>query len=199
MDSIFEALGALQGQDAVRTLSRTLGTDEGATGGAVAAALPVLIGALSRNASTREGSQALSSALGRHDGGILGDLMGALGGGASQDGSAILGHLLGARRGSVETQLGRSTGLDAGSVQKLLATLAPLVLGALGSAQRKQGLDADGLGRALGQERERVASAAPEAMSTFERLLDSDGDGEIGDDVARLGGQLLGSLFSGRR
>src|SRR5690606_4513087 len=71
---------------------------------AVAAALPLLLGALGRNASQPQGAQALYGALGRDHGGMdLGSLLGAvLGGGmgtspaSSQgDGTGGLGGLLG--------------------------------------------------------------------------------------------------------
>ena len=53
-----------QGKDeviaAIREDTAELGADERATGDAISAALPVLIGALSRNASQPDGARALS-------------------------------------------------------------------------------------------------------------------------------------------
>ncbi|MEM8997514.1 MAG: calcium-binding protein, partial [Acidobacteriota bacterium] len=66
--------------------------------------------------------------------------------------------------------------------------------------QKQQGgLGADGLASMLGQERQRVEQAAPGAGSLLTSVLDSDGDGQIGDDLAKIGGNLLGSFLSGRR
>jgi hypothetical protein len=196
LNSIFESLADLQSPEAARTLSRELGTDEAATQSALAAALPALLGALSRSGTSPGGSQSLLAALDRdHDGSILDDLLGALGGGQSSSAEGILGHLLGARRGAVESQIGRQSGLDPASVGKILAALAPLVMGALGRAQRQGSWDADGLARELGAERSRAEEAAPGSFGIFEQLLDADGDGEIGDDVTRIGTQLLGNLF----
>jgi hypothetical protein len=36
-------------------------------------------------------------------------------------------------------------------------------------------------------------------LRPLERLLDADGDGDVMDDVAKIGGGLLGRLFGGRR
>ena len=84
MNSIFEGLADLQSPEAARTLSRELGTDEAATQNALAAALPALLGALSRSGTSPEGAQSLLGALDRdHDGSILDDLLGALGGARS--------------------------------------------------------------------------------------------------------------------
>ena len=44
-------------------------------------------------------------------------------------------------------------------------------------------------------ERNRAEETVPGSIGLFEELLDADHDGEIGDDVTRLGAQLLGSLF----
>ena len=196
MNSIFEGLADLQSPEAARTLSRELGTDEAATQNALAAALPALLGALSRSGSSADGAQSLLAALDRdHDGSILDDLLGALGGEQLGSAEGILGHLLGARRGAVESQIGRQSGLDADSVGKILAAVAPLVMGALGRARRQGNWDADGLVRELGAERSRAEEAVPGSFGLFEKLLDADGDGEISDDVTRVGTRLIESLF----
>ena len=123
---IFKDLADLQSSEATRALSRQLGTDERATESALAAALPALLSALSRNAQSPDGAQSLLAALDRdHDGSILDDVLGALGSSPSGSAEGILEHLLGARRGAVETQIGKQAGLDTGSVSRVLAALAP--------------------------------------------------------------------------
>ena len=47
--------------------------------------------------------------------------------------------------------------------------------------------------------REAVDKAAPGSMGLISNLLDSDGDGQIMDDVMKLGGGLLGNLFGRKR
>jgi hypothetical protein len=111
-----------------------------------------------------------------------------------EDGNAILGHVLGAKRSNVETGISRTTGLDQGSTAQLLMLLAPVVLGALGKQQHQQGLDADGVAGLLKQERQQTESS----LGGFTRLLDLDGDGEISDDLINLGAKFLGSWLSKR-
>ena len=133
-------------------------------------------------------------------GGGLGDLLGGLmGGGApaskTTDGDGILGHILGNKRGAVEQGVARSSGLDAGTVGKLLPMLAPLVMGALGRAKKENNLDAGGLASMLNQERARVEHDTPGMKDGgLLGMLDMDNDGDITDDVAQLGG-MLGSFF----
>jgi hypothetical protein len=102
-----------------------------------------------------------------------------------------LRHVLGAKRPAVESGLSRSTGLDAGSIGKLLTMLAPMVLGALGQTQRKQNLDPGGLASILAGERRNLEKMAPQGGGALASFLDSDGDGQIADDVANIGASLL--------
>lgn len=197
MSSIFDLVSQAVGGDTTRQISNQLGVPEDAASKAIAAALPTLMGALARNASDGRGAGALAGALDRdHDGSVLDDVAGFLGrSGSLAGGEAILGHVLGGRRPQVENGIGKMAGLDAGSAAKLLAMLAPLVMGALGRAKRQRQVDAGGLGDLLQRENRRVERRAPNAMGMVGQLLDADGDGQVLDDVAGL----LGGLLGGRR
>ncbi len=196
MSSILDILGEQFDDRTLRGIGRQIGADEDATGRAVAAALPVLLGALSRNAATPGGAGDLFGAVERdHDGSLLDDLAGFLGQGAATGGEAagILGHVLGEDRRRVEQGLGRASGLDAQKITRLLMILAPIVMAALGKAQRRGRLDQGGLSDLLGQDSSRAErSGAGDLMSV---LLDQNRDGSVMDDVARIGGGVLGSLF----
>jgi hypothetical protein len=110
------------------------------------------------------------------------------------NGTGILRHVLGERRGTIEKALAEATGLDAGTVGQLLEVAAPLVMGALGQQQRQQGLDPDGLSDFLSQQRQAAQAANPGLMSVLTSLLDTNKDGSVLDDIFRL----VGRLFSGR-
>ena len=90
------------------------------------------------------------------------------------------------------------SGLDSGSTAKLLAMLAPLVMGAIGSQQRRKNLDQGGVSDLLRRQTQHFDQQAPGSMGVFGKLLDSDGDGNVMDDVAKMGAGLLGSLLRGR-
>ena len=199
MSSLMEMLaGQLSGGN-LDQLGSALGTDRDQTGKAVSAALPMLLGALSRNATKGEGAQSLNRALEKdHDGSLLDNLSGFLGQGNTSSGDAILKHVLGGKRQTVETGLSQSTGLGSDGTGKLLAMLAPVVMGALGKQRKEQNLDASGLASMLGQERESITKQVPE-MGMLEGLLDSDGDGDVdaGDLMRGLG--KLGKMFGSGR
>ena len=175
-------------------ISQSIGADQSTTSTASQAALPMILGALARNASTPDGAGALAGALGRdHDGSILSDIAGAvLGGQAASIGGGILGHVFGNRQPAVEQGISQASGLDAGTVGKLLVTLAPIVMGAIGNTQRQQGLDPAALAGMLGQQQEQMQETHSPVMGMLSAVLDSNHDGSMVDDVIRLAGGFLG-------
>ncbi|MEZ4647450.1 MAG: DUF937 domain-containing protein [Candidatus Eisenbacteria bacterium] len=200
MSMIMDLLQQQLGGDAVKEMSRQVGADERATQNVLGAALPMLMGALARNAQSGQGAESLLGALQRdHDGSVLDNVMGYLGKGDTADGSAILNHVLGGRQGRVEQGLAKTSGLDMGQVSKLLAMAAPLVLGALGKQQRQRGMDANGLASLLGGERQTLEQKAPAEMGLLGNLLDADGDGDVDmQDIAKKGLGMLGGLFGNK-
>ena len=116
-----QLLSELQGAP-LQQMAQQLGTDAAQTQQAVGAALPLLMGALGRNAAQPDGAANLLGALQRdHAGGfdlgsLLGSLLGGAGGGngpsgASLSGGAdILGHIFGKDQQRAQSGLGQATG-----------------------------------------------------------------------------------------
>jgi hypothetical protein len=195
MSSLLDTLSAHLDDRALQQLSSRLGTDQGATSKAIAAAVPLLLGGLAQNATQPDGAQRLNDAIARdHDGSVLNDVPGTLQSAPLSGGEAILGHVLGDRRGLAEQAVARASGLDVAKAGPLLAALAPVVLGALGRVRQDRGLDANGLAGLLGGEREALDASAPGVMGVVNRLLDRNHDGSVLDDV----GGMLGGLFGKR-
>jgi hypothetical protein len=199
MPSIFDTLNSVLGENAIGQISQQLGSDPATTGSAVSSALPVLISALAKNSSTPAGVDALQAALQQHDGSVLDDLASHFGaGGAALDnGAAILGKVLGGRQTAVQQTLGQTSGLGSEATGQLLAMLAPVVLGALGRHSREQSLDGSGLAAALGSAQSQATASNAPLGSLVTQLLDSNHDGSVLDDVAKLaGGWLSGGTKS---
>jgi hypothetical protein len=166
---------------------------------AISGAVPALLGGLSRNAASPDGLGSLMNALsGDHDGSLLDDLGGFLGGALSgqrsADGGGILGHVLGGQRGQVESGLSRASGLSGQQIGRLLMILAPIVMAALSRARQQKNLDHGGLGDMLHRESQR-ADGATGGLGSI--LLGGDQPGGGLDDLVKMGGGLLGSLFDG--
>lgn len=183
----------------VRTIdqmSQVLGTDQGTTANAVQAALPILLGAMAQNSSTSEGSSSLLSALDRdHDGSVLDDLGGFLGGYDTGPGQGILGHVFGDRLGAVQSAVSQSSGMDLGRVVSLLMMLAPIVMGALGQSRRQGQVNENSLPDVLAGATRQTASNSP-ISDMLSQMLDSNRDGSSLDDILRMAGNFLGKRGS---
>jgi len=211
MPSIVESLlGQLSGP-ALQSIAKQLGVSPAMAQAAIAAALPLLIKGLSHNVGQTGGASSLLSALDRnHDGSVLDDVMGFVAGGhEGAGGAAILGHLFGGSQNAVAQGLGQSTGLDDAAAAKLLAMLAPLVLGQLGRAKQSAGLDAAGIAGALMGEQQSLHEQAPSAMDMLSGILNAarSGTGAPGSaaaasgpapDLMSLGASLLGQFLKPR-
>ena len=197
MSGLMDMIKGSLGQAAMDQVAQQFGGNKDGAQRAVAAAIPMLLQALQRNSRDRGGAESLARALDKdHDGGILGNLGGLLGQSRNQSmGEKILGHVLGSRRENVSNQLGRATGLGGADVTKILANLAPVVMGAVGKAKRENNLGVSGLQDLLTRERQQIQQRQPN-MGFLEKALDGDGDGDVDlSDVLKHGSGLLSGFF----
>lgn len=200
MTSILESVQQQLDPESIQKLSSALGADPASTSNAISMALPALLGGLSRNVSNPQGAAALDQALDAHDGSILDNLGGLLGGGAAGGigggiGGAILGHIFGGKRGAVEDGVGRASGLNTQQVSQLLMMLAPIVMGVLGRMKRQKGVDASSLPNVLQPGAPSTQAGASPGGFDLSSILDSNHDGQVADDVARMGKSVLGGIF----
>jgi hypothetical protein len=175
---LFGSLMAQLGGGGVNEIARSVGLDSSRVTNVLSGAVPAIMAGLTRNSASSEGAAGLSSALDRdHDGSIIDDVMDFLsGGGNLAEGAGILGHVLGSRQSNVESAISSSSGVDLASVGKIMAMVAPLIMGARCKAKRQQGFDAADLAAAFGQHERMARRAAPQAIKMFSKMLDSDGD-----------------------
>lgn len=192
-DEIFSQLSRAD----VQQIGSQLGTGHAQTAGAIAAALPMILGAMGRNASQADGADALFGALGRdhNTGGGIADILGAVLGGQQSrqtDGLGQLGHIFGGQLPRAEAGLGQATGLGNDKAQMLLKILAPIVMAYLarrmfGGQQQAQG-SPQVLGEILGQERSVQQQRGGLGGGLLGAVLDQDGDGQFGlGDLLKVG------------
>jgi len=190
MDNILDLLNGSLGKEVVDGITKKTDASAEQTQAVVSTALPALLGALKNNAGSGDGAQGILNALGsKHDGSILDNLSGFLGNDDTSDGNGILGHMLGNQRGGLEQAISGKTGVSSGTVSKILAMLAPIVMGYLGKQSRNNNVsDGGGLSDMLGG----MLGGKADGGNILGGLLDQNGDGKLGvDDV----GGLLGGFF----
>ena len=187
-------LGQVLSGDNLGAISQAIGADESTTSSAIQAALPMILGGLARNASSEGGASALAGALDQdHDGSVLDDIAGFVmgGGGQQSNGAGILGHIFGNRNEAVQQGVSQTSGLDMGTVARLLPILAPIVMGYLGRQKQEQGMDASGLAGMLGGAQQQMQEQQSPLMGMLSAVLDSNHDGSMVDDAIRLAGGFL--------
>jgi len=213
MSGILDLLNSDLGKTIISGVSGQANQPQNKTQDVLTMALPVLMAAMKRNAASPQGAEGLMGALNnqQHDGSILDNLDGLFSGGVDEnvinDGSKILGHVLGSKQQHVEQALGAKSGMDANSVAQIMKIAAPLLMGLLGKQSKEQNVNSPSgiegmLGGLLG------GNSPQQEQSFLESMLDADGDGSVIDDVAGivLGGNkkqgglggLLGGLFGGK-
>ncbi len=148
---ITSLLGSDLGKQALHGITQKTEATEEETSSVLSAATPVLLGMLKKNSETPEGASGLLGALNKHDGSVLNNLGGFLNANDTSDGQAILGHILGGQKGQVENAISAKTGVSTSKVTHILALLAPIILGKLGSQANSNSVSSgDGLSNILG-------------------------------------------------
>ncbi len=199
----------LQGQvsdEMLGQLSEHIGAEPEQTAQATNGIFATLLGGLANNASSEGGLSSLANALDRdHDGSVLDDLAGMVGGmmqGSGQDsratnGTGMLNHILGDRQEVAAEQIGQSSGLSAGQVMKLLPILAPIVMSVLGKAKSSGGLDLGSLANVLmggAQQAQQQGGMGDLLGNILGSVL---GGGQQQQPQQQQGGDLLGGLLGG--
>ena len=205
MAGILDLLNSDLGKQLINGASRETHQPEDKTAQVVQMALPLLMGAMKRNAADPRGAEGLMSALdNKHDGSILENLGGFFDGGVNEDqkidGLGILGHVLGGSQDNVVGALSKKSGMDSNSVMQILQVAAPIILGYLGQQKRQKQISTPNameglLGGLMGGGRRQQQKQ----QSLIESLLDGDNDGSVVDDIAGmvLGGKKKGGFLGG--
>ena len=183
-------LGLLQNQN-LENLSKQIGGTADSTKNGILAAVPALLSALNKTSSTPEGAKNLNNALTQHDGSVLNNVEGYLQNPDLKDGAGILNHLFGNNTQNVANAISQSSGLDTKGSLKILETLAPLVLGALGQQKKENNLDAQGISN-LTSNLSTSFSGDGGIMNMITNLLDTNKDGNVVDNLTGMIGKFLG-------
>ncbi|MDO4870175.1 MAG: DUF937 domain-containing protein [Bacillota bacterium] len=131
--NLLEMLGqTMMSPSSVDALAKETGEQPSQIQNLIGDALPVLIQAMTNNASSADGAGALAEALTQHK--ETGAVDKQIAKSDVKDGEKILGHILGGNQDQVMGALSQKSGLNIGSVVKILAILAPILLSGLNAA-----------------------------------------------------------------
>lgn len=194
--NILEAILSAQGGAPVRQMGARVGVDESQAQSALEALLPMLAGAVNRNATQPGGLEGLLGALsdGHHQR-YLDDPSTLTEEATVQDGNAILGHLFGDKEVSreVASRAAAQTGIGADILKRMLPIVAAMLMGglskgALGGGSR--GAGSGGLGGMFGGGQ--AGGQGGGLLEMLTPMLDRNRDGSALDDILGMASQFLG-------
>lgn len=192
MDIMELIMSQLNDKDALAELGKKVGANPSQVKQVTQMGLPTLIKALSNNASTPKGAEALAGALDQHKDDDINDIIQYIKNVDTEDGRKILNHVLANKNQNVQTRLAKQAGLQTSQVSGLMSQLAPLLLGALGQQKKKENLDATGISSLTSLLSDSMGKKDDSGiMGMVSQLLDSDKDGVILDDVSGIIGSIL--------
>ena len=142
-------LSTLAGNDTVNEISNKFNIDTNKVSSVIKNALPTLIGAMQKNASTEGGAATLAKALGDHAGNensMISNLKNV----DLTDGSKILSKILGSNASFIFEGIGKQTGTTGLQVNNILSSIAPAMMNMLGKLKGNNNTGNDGLGALLG-------------------------------------------------
>ena len=193
MSGLIDLLNSPVGKQLISGVAGQTGQTEDKTADVLSMAMPLLLGAMKKNAADPQSAAGLMNALtSKHNGSILDNLGGLFQGGVAtevlDDGAGILGHILGNKQPAIENALSKQSGIDAGSIAQILKIAAPIIMGYLGRQQAQSNVgNANELSSLLGS---MLGGQPKQNQNLITSLIDADGDGSVLDDVA---GMVLGS------
>ncbi len=162
----------LLSSNVISRIATSLGLEKTEVQSGVDAGVPALLAALTSLVSKPGGASALNGVIAQQQPGLLSDLSNVIGSSAQDDvmksGMSAMSSLLGGSTlSSLTSAIGRYAGLGNNASQGLMGLLGPVVMGALGQAQRAGGLDANGLASLLQSQKGNIASALPTGISNY--------------------------------
>lgn len=151
--------------------------------------LPTLMGALGKNATSKDGAASLLSALKEHGNDDVKGMIQDPSKIDKSEGEKILKHILGSKDKEIKSNLAKESGLGINQVNDILAIVAPLLMGILGNQQKKKGA---GLGELTSMLSQVLGSNDKFGMMGIaSKYLDQDSDSNLKDDI----GGILGGMF----
>ena len=128
-------LKSMTSSSSLDTMSRRTGGSNDQMAALISLALPILLKALTENASTKDGAASLNEALSQHR--ETGSVAEQFETADMDDGAKILQHILGGNSSSVMNGLSRQSGLNNDQVGSALSALAPVLLSSLSAASNQ--------------------------------------------------------------
>jgi len=160
--------GQLSG-DNINRFASAIGSDPSQTSSSINAAVPAILAALAKTASSSEGASRLASAVDNFDDRAVANpaQAGSAGKSLIEDGNNTLDSLLGGGMTSgLSSVLAKFTGMGSGMITTILGFCTPLIMNVLKGRKQAMGLDAGGLSNLLEGQKQNIVNAMPSGLGS---------------------------------
>ena len=188
MNDLISTLGTSFLSKNIESIATSIWLPKEITAKAVKVALPAVMNWLAKNTESKTGAESLFNALKSHDGSSLKDIASLAKDPEASKASWILGHVFGSKQSNIEQEIASSAWIDLWQAQSILKVVAPMVMGWLWKAQ-DEGMDMNNMISMLWK-----ASGGNNILTSF---LDKDWDGDVKDDLLKMGMNHLKKKFFG--
>lgn len=197
INDISEMMGELNKESSIQALGSKTGVDASILPKLAVVAIPLILRALSKNAESKAGKDSLSNALEKHKGQTkdvsIEDVVKKA---DTDDGDKILDHAFG-DKDKVVDQIAAQTGISKSEVAKVLASMAPMILGMLADKKDADGLDSDGVAKQtdiFSKQAEEAATKNFDITDLFPKQSGTTTPAATGG-LGGILGSILGNLF----
>jgi hypothetical protein len=172
MESMVGMLMSHLSGDNLSMIGKLVGGDSNSAKSILSTAVPLLMGVMANTAAKPGGADTLARMT---EGGKLDSVVDNTGGYLQNPdvagGTNILSSLLGGQQGTVVAMIAQKTGFSTESIGKVLAVVAPLVVGFVGKMMRQQNMDTSALTSFLGEQSKMALAGAPDATGIMNTLM----------------------------
>lgn len=167
MSGIFDIVQQQLRGGAIQQVAERAGIDPSVAQQAVTAALPLILGGMAQHAQQPSNAAAIHAEADNHSAatGALGNVPNVFTGAGPAGG--LLGKIMGDRHVAVQNGVAKASGIDAAQAAKVVAIVAPIVLGAIALKKRQDGLAPGDIAGTLQQAQQK---AQQQAQTTAPRM-----------------------------
>jgi hypothetical protein len=169
--NVMDMISGAMTPDNIGAVAGALGLDNAMVSKGLGAAMPAILAGVLGSATKPEGRQALDSALGSADTGMMDNLGSLLSGGGSAamiaTGSKLLSGFMGdSKMGALGGALASSLGVDSKASSSMMGLAAPMLMSMLAGKKKSEGMDIGGLVSSLMGQKDQIAKAIPDDIGS---------------------------------
>lgn len=182
-DSLFSVSQSFFSPDVLEKISNEINQPIEKTKVGLKSVIPTLLMGIVNKGATKEGAESLVNMASKHSTpmNVSADSE------TLKEGNEFLSGIFGSNLASTISNLGATTGLNPGSISKMLGMATPLVMGAIGSKIKNEKLSASGLMSFLGQQKASLMALVPNGLGGITGLQRRDAETSVWPKLVLLG------------